>query len=132
MYKLQSNCSSQSEKMEYELPDEQAIFRPGRSWPTADVLVTLQVLVEKMIEMVFVAFIDYSKAFDSTIQVQMFQILSEMSCTKYIVALLEALYNITNYLTNGRHSSAFKIERGMRQGCIRSSNLFNLCNETVI
>ena len=52
------------EKIEYELPDEQAGFRSGRS--TADMLVALQVLIEKTIEMddqAFVVFIDYSKAF---------------------------------------------------------------------
>ena len=47
------------EKIEYELRDEQAGFRRGRS--TADMLVDLQVLIEKMIEMdghAFVVFID--------------------------------------------------------------------------
>ena len=38
-------------------------------------------------------FIDYSKAFDSISQVQMFEILSEMGFPKHLVALLEALYN---------------------------------------
>ena len=37
------------EKIEYELPDEQEGFRSGRS--TADILVALQVLIEKTIEM---------------------------------------------------------------------------------
>ena len=37
--------------------------------------------------------IDYSKAFNSISQVQMFEILSEMDFTKHLVALLEALYN---------------------------------------
>ena len=47
------------EKIEYELPDEQAGFRSGRS--TADMLVALQVLIGKTIEMdgqAFVVFID--------------------------------------------------------------------------
>ena len=49
------------EKTEYEVPDEQAGFRSGRS--TADMLVALQVLIEKTIEMdgqAFVVLIDYS------------------------------------------------------------------------
>ena len=73
------------EKIEYELPDEQAGFRRGRS--TADMLIGLQVIYA------FVVFIDYSKAFDSISQLQMVKILSEMGFPKHLVALLEALYN---------------------------------------
>ena len=123
------------EKIEYELPDEQAGFRRGRS--TADMLVALQVLIEKTIEMdgqAFVVFINYSKAFDSISQVQMFEILTEMGFPKHLVALLEALYNDQSAVIrwNGRHSSAFKIERGVRQRCILSPHLFNLYTESVI
>ena len=123
------------ENIEYELPDEQAGFRRGRS--TADMLVALQVLIEKTLEIdgqAFVVFIDYSKAFDSISQVQMFEILSEMGSPKHLVALLEALYNDQSAVIrwNGRHSSAFKIERGVRQGCILSPHLFNLYTESVI
>ena len=67
------------EKTEYKLPDGQAGF--GRCIITADMLVALQVLIEKTIEMDgkdCVVFIDYSKAFDSISQVQMFEVLSEM------------------------------------------------------
>ena len=66
------------EKIEYELPHEQAGFRRGRS--TVDMLIALQVLIEKMIEMdgqAFVGFIDYSKAFDRINQVQMFEMLTK-------------------------------------------------------
>ena len=73
------------ESIEYELPEEQAGFRSGRS--TADMLVAIQVLIEKTIEIdgqAFVVFIDYTKAFDSIGQVQMFEILSEMGFPKNI------------------------------------------------
>ena len=100
-------------------------------------LVALQVLIEKTIEMdgqAFVVFIDYSMAFDSISQVQMFEILTEMGFPKHLVALLEALYNDQSAVIrwNGRHSSAIKIERGVRQGCILSPHLFNLYTESVI
>ena len=100
-------------------------------------LVALQVLIEKTIEMdgqAFVVFIDYSKAFDTISQVQMFDIPTEMGFPKHLVALLEALYNDQSAVIrwNGRHSSAFKIERGVRQGCILSPHLFNLYTESVM
>ena len=74
------------EKIEYELPDEQAGFRRGR------MLVDLKVIVEKTIGMgvhAFVVFIDYSKAFYSISQVglQIFEMLSEMGFPKHLVAL---------------------------------------------
>ena len=51
-----------------------------------------------------------------------------------IVALLEALYNDQSAVIrwNGRHSSAFKIERGVRQGCIISPHLINLYTQSVM
>ena len=82
----------------------------------------------------FVVFIDYSKAFHSISKVQMFEILSEMGFPKHLVALLEALYidQSAGIRWNGRLSSAFKIERGVRQGCILSQHLSNLYTESVI
>ena len=65
----------------------------------------------------------------------MFEILSEMAFPKHLVALLEALYNDQSAVIrwNGRHSSAFTIERGVRQGCILSPHLFNnVYTESVI
>ena len=57
-----------------------------------------------------------------------------MDFPKHLVALLEALYNDQSAVIrwNGRHSSAFKIERGVRQRCILSPHLFNVYTESVI
>ena len=101
----------------------------------ADMLVALQVLIEKTIETdgkAFVMFIDYSKAFDSISQVQMFEILSEMGFPKHHVGLLEALYNDQSAVIrwNGRHRSAFNIERS--EAIILFHHTSNLYTESVI
>ena len=43
--------------------------------------------------------IDYSKAFDSISQVQMFEILSEMGFPKHLVALLEKRFTMTSQVS---------------------------------
>ena len=122
-------------KIEQELPDEQAGFRRGRG--TADMLVALQILIEKTLEVdgqAFVVFIDYSKAFDSISQTQLFDILSEMGFPKHLVSLLEALYinQLAVIRWNGSHTNAFNIDKGVRQGCILSPHLFSLYTESVM
>ena len=122
-------------KIEQELPDEQAGFRRGRG--TADMLVALQILIEKMLEVdgqAFVFFIDYSKAFDSISQTQLFDILSGMGFPKHLVSLLEALYidQLAVIRWNGIHTNAFNIAKGVRQGCILSPHLFSLYTESVM
>ena len=70
-------------------------FRPGRS--TADMLVIIQVLIEKVMGIggqALITFIDYSKAFDSISHVQLFDIMLELGCPEHIVALLQSLYII--------------------------------------
>ena len=122
-------------KIEQELPDEQAGFRRGRG--TADMLVALQILIEKTLEVdgqAFIVFIDYSKAFDSISQTQLFDILSEMGFPKHLVSLLEALYinQLAVIRWNGSHTNAFNIDKGVRQGCILSPHLFSLYTESVM
>ena len=79
-------------------------------------------------------FIDYSEAFESISQVQMFEVLSEIGFPKHLVAPLEVLYSdqLADMRWNGRHSSAFTIERGVRQRCILSPHIVNLYTESVI
>ena len=76
---LQILLNRMRKKIEMELPDEQAGFRSGRS--TADMLVIIQVLIEKVMGIggqALITFIDYSKAFDSISHVQLFDIMLEL------------------------------------------------------
>ena len=80
-------------KLEFEQPEEQVAYRKGRG--TRDMLVWLQVLMEKIIAIdgkVFIMSIDYSKAFDSVSQCKLFEAFLDMGFPKHLVALLKSLY----------------------------------------
>ena len=80
-------------KLEFEQPEEQAAYRKGRG--TRDMLVCLQVLIEKIIAIdgkVFIMFIDYSKTFDSVSHCKLFEAFLEMGFPKHLVTLLKSLY----------------------------------------
>ena len=116
------------EKVERELAEEQAGFRPGRG--TGDMLCAIQILIEKMIENrneAYIIFIDYSKAFDSVNHSELFTTLSQMGFPMHIVRLIQALYTDQEVKIrwNGSHIDSFKIGKGVRQGCILSPHLFN-------
>ena len=114
-------------KLESEQPEEQTAYRKGRG--TRDMLVCLQVLIEKVIAMnqqAFIMFIDYSKAFDSVCHSQLFDAFLEMGFPKHLVTLLQSLYVNQRAIIrwNGEHTSEFEIGKGARQGCIVSPHLF--------
>ena len=80
-------------KLDQELPEEQAAYRKGRG--TVDMLVCLQILMEKIIALgqkAFIMFIDYSKAFDSVSHIKLFSAMIEMGFPAHLVALLQSLY----------------------------------------
>ena len=114
-------------KLKQEQPESQAAYRKGRG--TRDMLVCLQVLLEKVIatdQQAFVMFIDYSKAFDSVNHRKLFTIFYEMGFPKHLVALLQSLY-VNQKATirwNGERTEEFEIGKGARQGCIVSPHLF--------
>ena len=62
------------EKIEYELAEEQAGFRPSRG--TSDMLCCIQIMIEKLLNVhkeAYIISIDYSKAFDSVCHQQLFE-----------------------------------------------------------
>lgn len=122
-------------KIEDELPYEQAGYRSNRS--TCDMLACLQMLIEKTIAEdgdLHLLFIDYSKAFDSVSQDQLFNIMEKMGFPGHIINLLKSLY--TNQAAvirwNNSHSEQFYLSKGVRQGCILSPYLFNIYTEQVM
>lgn len=113
--------------------EEQAGFRPGYS--TTDHLHTVNLLLEKSNEYnipLYMAFIDYSLAFDSINHCYIWQALGQVGVqTTYINLLREVYKNNKAYVSlenDGRH---YNINKGVKQGCPLSPDLFNAVLEGI-
>ena len=123
------------EKVERDLAEEQAGFRPGTG--TGDMLCAIQILIEKLIETrneAYIIFIDYNKAFNSVNHSELFTTLSQMGFPMHSRRLIQALYTDqeAKIRWNGSHTDPFKIGKGVRQGCIISPHLFSTYTEQLM
>ena len=111
------------------LKNNQAGFRKNHR--TIDQIFVLKTLVQKYIknkQKLFVCFVDFAKAFDTVWREGLFYKLLINNINGKIYKLIKNNYsntkaciNINNYITN-----QFKINRGVKQGCIMSPTLFNI------
>ena len=121
--------------MNHELPDVQDGFRKGRG--TRDQIVNICWIIEKAREFhknIYFCFIDYAKAFDYVDHHKLWKILKEMGIPDHLTCLLRNLYagQETTVKTGHGTTDWFQSGKGVRQGCILSSCLFNLCVEYVM
>ena len=79
-------------------------------------------------------FIDYSKAFDFVSHSQLWATLIQMGFQEREISLIKELYKGQEAAirTNCGITEWFKIERGVRQGCILSPYLFNIYTEDIM
>ena len=78
-------------------------------------------------------FLDYAKAFDYVDHNQLRKILKEMGIPDHLTCLLRNLYAVQEATELGHGTTDwFQIGKGVRQGCILSSCLFNLCAEYIM
>ena len=115
--------------MNHELPDVQAGFRKGRG--TRDQIANIRWIIEKAREFqkdICFCFIDYAKAFVCVDHNKLWKILKEMGIPDHLTCLLSNLYAGQEAIVRTRHGTTdwFQIGRGVHQGCILSSCLFNL------
>ena len=75
-----------------------------------------------------------TKTFDCVDQNKLWKILKEMGILEHLSCLLRNLYAGQEAIVRTRHGTTnqFKIEKGVRQGCILSPCLFNLYSEYII
>ena len=111
-----------------ELPVVQAGFRKGRG--TRDQIANVCWIIKKAREFqksIYFCFIDYAKAFDCVDHNKLWKILKEMGIPEHLICLLRNLYAGQEATVRTGHGTTdwFQIGKGVHQGCILSSCLFN-------
>jgi len=122
--------ASLQQYMNWELQDVQAGFQRGRG--TRDQIANIRWIMEKVKELqknIYFCFIDYAKAFDSVDHRKLWKIFKEIGVPVHLTCLLRNLYRSQEATLRIIHGTIdrFKIGKGVRQGCILSPWLFNIC-----
>jgi len=82
---------------------------------------------------IYFCFIDYAKAFDCVNHNKLWKILQEMGLPDHLTCLLRNLYAVQEATVRTGHGTDwFQIGKGVCQGCMLSSCLFNLYAEYII
>ena len=115
--------------MNWEIPDVQAGFRKGRG--TRDQIANICWIIDKAREFqknIYFCFIDYAKAFDCVDHNKLWKILKEIAIPDHLICLLRNLYagQEATVITGHATTCWFQIGKGVCQGCMLSSCLFNL------
>ena len=118
-----------------ELPDVQAGFRKGRG--TRDQTANIHWIMEKAREFqknIYFCFIDMPKPLTVWITINCGKFLKEMGIPDHLTCLLRNLYTGQEAIVRTGHGTAdwFRIGKGVHQGCILSSCLFNLYAEYIM
>ena len=118
-----------------ELSDVQTGFRKRRG--TRDQIANICWIIEKVREFqknIYFCFIDYTKAFDCVDHNILWKILKEMRLPDHLTCLLRNLCSGQEATIRTRYGRKdwFQIGKGVYQGCILSSCLFNLYAEYIM
>ena len=121
--------------MNHELPDVQAGFRKGRG--TRGQIANIHWIIKKAREfqkIIYFCFIDYTRAFDCVDHNKLRKILKEMEIPDDLTCLLRNLYAGQEATVITRHGTTdwFQIGKGVHQGFVLSSCLFNLYAEYIM
>ena len=121
--------------MNRELPDVQTGFRKGRG--TRDQIANICWIMGKAKEFqknIYLCYIDYAKAFDCVDHNKLWKILGEMGIPDHLTCLLRNLYagQETTLRTGHGTTHWVQIRKGVFQGCILSTCLFNLYAEYIM
>ena len=83
---------------------------------------------------IYFCFIDYAQVFDYVDHSKLWKILKEMGIPDHLTCLLRNLYVGQEATVKTGHGTTdwFQIEKGVHQGCLLSSCLFNLYAEDIM
>ena len=110
-------------------PESQCGFHANRS--TIDMIFSLKQLQEKCREqrqLLFVAFIDLTKAFDLVSGDGLFKILPKIGCPPKLLSIIRSFNEDMKgtVVFDGSSSAAFYIRSGVQQGCVLDPTLFGI------
>jgi len=119
----------------WEFPDVQTGFRKGRG--VRDLIANIHQIIKKARKYhknIYLHFIDYTKSFDYVGHNKQWKILKEMGIPDQLTCLLRNPYADQEATVTTGHGTTdwFQIGKGVRQGCILSSCLFNLYAEYIM
>ena len=115
--------------MEDEMVEEQCGFRKGRS--CNDTIFTVQQIMEKRREHnlpLFLLFKDYEKAYNNVSRGKLWEIMDN-KITNYLLNTIKCIYRNTKVrikFNDGIFSEPIYTNKGVRQGCGLSPELFNM------
>ena len=118
-----------------ELPDVQVEFGKGRG--IRDQIANIHWIIEKAREFqknIYFCFIDYAEALDCVDHNKQWKILQEIGIPDHLTCLMRNLYAGQKATVKTGHGTTdwFQIGKGVHQGCILSSCLFNLYAEYIM
>ena len=121
--------------MNHELPDVQAGFRKGRG--TGYQIANILWIIRKAREFqknIYFCFIDYTKVFDCVDHNKLWKILQEMRIPNYLTCLLRNLCAGQEATVRTGHGTTdgSQIGKGVHQGCLLPSCLFNFYAEYIM
>ena len=121
-------------EVEDKILEYQSGFRPGRS--VQDHIHTLRQVCEityRYQRKVHACFIDLQKAFDSVKRKELWKALSEHNVSDSLIGSIKSFYLNPKSMVqiSGKTSKQFKIDVGVRQGCILSPLLFIILMNSV-
>ena len=115
---------------ENKIVESQAGFR--KNYSTTDHIVTLYAIAQKYLcrkgHNLYVAFVDFKKAFDSVQHGKLLETLQDEGIKGRFYYAMKAMYDslLSCVRVNGDYYDVFECPKGVRRGCVLSPTLFSL------